>query len=42
LWIAALPPNALLTARQTPRWSELDQTDRLYPTALTAVRAFRS
>jgi sulfate permease, SulP family len=42
LWIAALPPSALLTARQSPRWSELDQADRLYPTALTAVRAFRA
>jgi high affinity sulfate transporter 1 len=42
LWIAALPPNALLTARQSPRWAELDQADRLYPTALTAVRAFRA
>jgi MFS superfamily sulfate permease-like transporter len=25
LWMAGLPPNALLTARQTPRWAELDQ-----------------
>jgi hypothetical protein len=42
LWIAALPPSALHTARQSPRWPELDQADRLYPTALTALRAFRA
>jgi sulfate permease, SulP family len=42
VWIAALPPSALLTARQTGRWAELDQADRLYPTALTAVHAFRA
>ena len=42
LWIAALPPKALHTARQTPRWRDLDQAGRLYPTALTALRAFRT
>jgi sulfate permease, SulP family len=41
VWMAAVPPNALLTAGQTLRWAELDQADRLYPTALTAVHAFR-
>jgi sulfate permease, SulP family len=41
-WIAALPPKALHTARQTPRWQELDQADRLYPTAHAALRAFHA
>jgi Sulfate permease family len=41
LWIVALPPNALELAKQTPRWRELVQANRLYPTALAAVSAFR-
>jgi sulfate permease, SulP family len=41
LWIAALPPVALRTARQTPRWREFDDAGRVYPTALAAVAAFR-
>jgi sulfate permease, SulP family len=41
LWIAALPPETLRLARQAPRWRELAQASRLFPTALAAVRAFR-
>jgi sulfate permease, SulP family len=40
LRIAALPPRALRTARQTPRWQELEEAGRLYPTALAAAQAF--
>lgn len=42
LWIAALPPRALATARKTPRWHALDADGRVFPSALAAVRAFRS
>jgi hypothetical protein len=42
VWVAALPPTALQLARQTPRWQELDQADRLYPTAGAALRAFQA
>ena len=42
LWIAALPPRSLATARKTPRWRELEAAGRVHPTALAAVRAFRS
>ena len=41
-WVAALPPDALRTIRAAPRWAELEGEDRFYPTALPAVRAFRS
>jgi MFS superfamily sulfate permease-like transporter len=41
LWTAALPPMALETARKTPRWAELDELRRVFPTSLAAVRAFR-
>jgi len=41
LWIAALPPDALRTARLTTRWQEFDQEGRVHPTALAAVRAYR-
>jgi SulP family sulfate permease len=41
LWIAALPPRALHAARQLPRWSELERSGRVFPTAMAAVRAFR-
>jgi SulP family sulfate permease len=40
LWIAALPPRALATARLTPRWEELDAAGRLYPTALSALHRY--
>jgi SulP family sulfate permease len=42
LWIVALPPATLQLARQTPRWQELADASRLFPTALGAVRAFRA
>lgn len=41
LWIAAFPPRALATARQLPRWNELEERRRIHPTALAAVAAFR-
>lgn len=34
LWIAALPPRALQAARQLPRWDELEESGRLFPTAM--------
>ena len=42
LWIAALPPHALALARRLPRWDEFESEGRLFPTALAAVRAYRS
>ncbi len=42
LWIVALPPATLRMARQTPRWQELADASRLFPTALSAVSAFRN
>jgi sulfate permease, SulP family len=41
LWVVALPPATLQIARQTPRWQELAEASRLYPTALSALGAFR-
>jgi sulfate permease, SulP family len=41
LWVVALPPATLRMARQTPRWQELRDASRLFPTALAAVGAFR-
>jgi hypothetical protein len=41
LWIAAVPPRALETARLLPRWSEFAAAGRLYPTTLAAVRHHR-
>jgi sulfate permease, SulP family len=40
-WLAGLPPGALATARQLPRWREFDEAGRIHPTALAAVRAYR-
>ncbi len=40
-WIAALPPRAAETANLLPRWQELVDAGRIYPTALAAVRAYR-
>ena len=42
LWIAALPPRSLATARKTPRWAEMEAAGRVHPTALAAVRRFRA
>ncbi len=42
LWIAALTPDVLRLARQTPRWAELDDANRLHRTARAAMEAFRS
>ncbi len=41
LWVAELPPRALATARLTPRWQELVDDGRLFPTTLGAVKAYR-
>lgn len=40
LWIAAFPPRALATARQLPRWEEIEEKGRFHPTALAAVATF--
>jgi SulP family sulfate permease len=40
-WLAALNPRMLATARLLPRWRELDEAGRVFPTALAAVRAYR-
>jgi high affinity sulfate transporter 1 len=42
LWLAGFPPRALATARQLPRWQELEERGRIHPTALAAVAAFRA
>jgi SulP family sulfate permease len=41
LWIAALPPKALATARLLPRWRELETAGHLFPTTLAAVKSYR-
>jgi sulfate permease, SulP family len=41
-WIAALNPRALATARLLPRWREFEESGRIFPTALAAVRAYRA
>ncbi len=40
LCLAGLPPAALATAHQLPRWQELRAAGRLFPTSLAAVRHF--
>ena len=42
LWVAALPPRALATARMTPRWQDFVDAGRVFPTTLAAVKAFVS
>ena len=42
LWIAGMPPRTLALARRLPRWEELESHGRLFPTALAAVRVYRS
>ena len=42
LWIAGLPPRSLALAKQLPSWDRLEQAGRLHPTALAALRAYRS
>ena len=37
-WLA----KALVTARQLPRWQEVEEQGRFHPTALAAVAAFRA
>jgi hypothetical protein len=41
-WLAALNPRMLATAQLLPRWRELDEAGRVFPTALAAVRAYRA
>jgi MFS superfamily sulfate permease-like transporter len=40
LWVAALTPRALATARQLPHWSDAERDGRIFPTSLAAVRAY--
>jgi sulfate permease, SulP family len=40
LWIAALPPQALATARQQPGWAAAVSAGRVFPTSLAAARAY--
>ena len=42
LWVAALPPRALELARHMPRWVEMEESGRTFPTALAATRAYRA
>jgi hypothetical protein len=42
VWIAALPPRALATARLTARREELERDNRLFPTTLGAIHTYRS
>jgi MFS superfamily sulfate permease-like transporter len=41
VWIAALPPRALATAKLTVRWDELRRNGQLFPTTLGAIHAYR-
>ena len=42
LWIAALPPRALATARQLPGWADRgSRAGRMFPTSLAAVEDVR-
>jgi hypothetical protein len=41
-WIAALNPRALASARLLPRWQEFEESGRVFPTALAAVRGYRA
>jgi MFS superfamily sulfate permease-like transporter len=41
-WVAALNPPVLATAQLLPRWREFDESGRIFPTALAAVRAYRA
>ena len=40
LWVAALPPRSLATARQLPGWTAAEAEGRVFPTSLAAVRAY--
>ena len=40
LWFAGLPPVALETARQLPRWDEFEAAGRLHATSLAALHAY--
>jgi MFS superfamily sulfate permease-like transporter len=42
LWVAGLPPRSLAFARQLPAWQRLDDAGHLFPTALAAVRTYRT
>jgi MFS superfamily sulfate permease-like transporter len=41
LWVAALMPDVVTAAEQTPRWDEVVGAGRVHATALAAVRAYR-
>jgi sulfate permease, SulP family len=40
LWVAALAPRAMATARQLPGWAEAERAGRIFPTSVAAVRAY--
>ncbi len=40
LWVAALPPRALDTARQMPGWAAAEAAGRIHPTSLAAAKAY--
>ena len=40
LWVAALPPRALATARQLPGWGDADAAGRVFPTSPAAAKAY--
>ena len=42
LWFAGLPPQAMATAEQLPRWHELRDAGHVHDSALAAVRAYLS
>ena len=39
VWIAAVPPQTLAVARDMPRFVDIEQAGRVFPTALAALRA---
>lgn len=41
LWLVALSPQVMATARQLPRWADAAASGRIHPTALAAVRDYR-
>ena len=42
VWFAAFTPAVHEVARQLPVWADIVAQERVYPTALAAVHAFRA
>ena len=40
LWVAALPPRALETAKQMPGWADAVAAGRVFPTSLAAATTY--